>query len=65
MFATYFGDPTLVNEQVDRYRAVRAEDVNVFIKSRLGPDNRASLLYIPRDGDAESADVANLAATGV
>jgi predicted Zn-dependent peptidase len=65
MFATYFGDPTLVNEQVDRYRGVQSQDVNAFIASRLGPDNRASLLYVPRDGEAQSADVANLAATGV
>lgn len=65
MFATYFGDPRLVNEQVDRYRGVRSQDVNAFIASRLGPDNRASLLYVPRDGEARSADVANLAATGV
>ena len=48
-FATYFGDPALVNEQVDRYRAVTADDVNRFARERLGPDNRAALLYVPRD----------------
>jgi predicted Zn-dependent peptidase len=64
LFATYFGDPTLLNEQVDRYRAVRADDVNAFISSRLGSNNRASLLYVPREGDAEPVDVADLATTG-
>jgi predicted Zn-dependent peptidase len=51
LFATYFGNPQLVNEQVDRYRAVTARDVNDFVHDRLGEDNRASLLYVPR-GDA-------------
>jgi zinc protease len=64
LFATYFGDPRLLNEQVDRYRSVTAQQVNTFARSRLGRDNRASLLYLPRDGDTEPADVANLAATG-
>ena len=48
MFATYFGRPEVVNEQVDRYRAVTARDVNDFVQARLGEDNRASLLYVPR-----------------
>jgi predicted Zn-dependent peptidase len=65
MFATYFGDPRLLNEQVERYRGVATADVNAFIRQRLGPDNRASLLYIPREEDAEATDVADLAATGV
>jgi predicted Zn-dependent peptidase len=64
LFATYFGDPRLLNEQVMRYRAVRAEDVNAFAQQRLGPDNRASLLYVPRADDSESVDTATLAATG-
>jgi zinc protease len=51
MFATYFGDPRHVNEQLTRYQAVTVEDVNAFIRARLGPDNRASLLYVPREAD--------------
>jgi zinc protease len=53
MFATYFGDPSLVNAQADRYRAVTAERVNALAKARFGRDNRASLLYVPRESDAE------------
>jgi predicted Zn-dependent peptidase len=65
MFATYFGDPGLLNEQIDRYRAVTRNDVNAFVQERLGQDNRASLLYVPRENDAETAEVADLAVTGV
>jgi zinc protease len=50
MFATYFGDPSLINEQVDRYRAVTAEQVTEFARQRMGEDNRASLLYVPAHG---------------
>jgi predicted Zn-dependent peptidase len=53
MFATYFGKPELINEEVDRYRAVTTDQVNAFIRERLGENNRASLLYVPR---GESAD---------
>ena len=49
LFATYFGDPSLVNDQVDRYNAVARERVQAFIAERLGEDNRASLVYVPRE----------------
>jgi predicted Zn-dependent peptidase len=49
LFATYFGDPSLVNVQATRHRAVTTEQVNAFARERLGPDNRASLLYVPRE----------------
>ena len=63
LFATYFGDPGLLNVQVDRYRDVTAERVNAFARARLGSDNRASLLYLPREGDADAEAMADLAAT--
>ncbi|HEX6052633.1 MAG TPA: pitrilysin family protein [Gemmatimonadaceae bacterium] len=62
MFATYFGNPGLVNEQVERYRSVQAADVTAFAREHLGPDNRVSLLYVPRDEDAEASTHADLAA---
>ena len=49
MFATYFGDPALVNVQAERYRAVTPERVNAFARARLTADNRASLAYVPRE----------------
>lgn len=48
-FTTYFGDPELVNGQVDRYRAVRTEDVSRLARERLGSDNRALLMYVPAE----------------
>jgi predicted Zn-dependent peptidase len=49
MFATYFGDAEVVNTQAERYRAVTAERVNAFVRERLSRDNRASLIYVPRE----------------
>jgi predicted Zn-dependent peptidase len=48
LFATYFGDPSLVNEQLDQYRQVTAADVTAFAQKYLARDNRASLVYVPR-----------------
>lgn len=56
-FATYFGDATLVNTQVARYRAVTTADVCALARERLGPDNRAILLYVPAEVPAEDASV--------
>jgi predicted Zn-dependent peptidase len=54
-FATLLGDPALVNEQLDRYRKVTAEEVSAFARDFLGEDNRASLVYVQRtaEGTAE------------
>jgi predicted Zn-dependent peptidase len=49
-FATYYGDPTLLNVQVARYHAVTDNRVRAMAADRLGPDNRASLVYVPRNG---------------
>lgn len=60
MFATLLGDPALINEQSARYDEVTAKRVNKFVRERLGPDNRAKLLYIPRiqsDVDSEEVEV--------
>ncbi len=47
-FATYFGDAMLVNAELERYRAVSVDDLMATARERLGPDNRASLLYVVR-----------------
>jgi hypothetical protein len=53
----------LINEQADRYRAVTAEQVNEIIAERFGENNRASLLYVPREG-VESERVLVASGTG-
>lgn len=50
MFATFFNDSGLINEQADRYRAVTTDMVNDFIIERCSDENRASLLYVPKEG---------------
>jgi predicted Zn-dependent peptidase len=59
-FATYFGDPGLINAQVPRYRAVTAAQVTAFAREWLGADNRASLVYVPRDASAGAQDASDL-----
>ncbi len=62
MFATYFEEPGLINDQIDRYRAVTAQKVNEIISSRFGENNRANLIYVPREG-VEADSVLAAAAT--
>jgi len=64
MFATYFAQPELINDQVDRYREVTAERVNDLISERFGQDNRASLLYVPREAVESENVLAAAASTG-
>lgn len=49
MFATYFGEPELVNEQAARYRAVSAEGVTAFARTFLVKERRSRLLYVPKE----------------
>lgn len=62
LFATYLGDPTKINDEVDRYRAVTARDVNRFIHQSMGEQNRASLVYVPRDAANEDLVASGAAA---
>ncbi len=50
MFATFFKDPRLINEQANRYAAVTLEQVNRIISERFGDNNRANLIYMPKEG---------------
>ena len=61
-FATYFDDPGLANEQVARYEAVTAADVTQLARERLGPDNRALLLYVPEPAAEAASGVASAGA---
>ena len=56
MFATYFRDPSLVNEQVNKYRAVTLSDVHTFVEDHLTRANRASLIYVPRETSDEGME---------
>src|SRR5690242_14979922 len=65
LFATYFKNPELVNEQVRQYESVTASDVNQFVHERLGEDNRASLLFVPRQEATEAPARSDEIAAGV
>lgn len=58
-FATYFGDASLANEQVARYQRVTTADVNALVRERLGPDNRALLIYVPAEESEPDVDAAD------
>jgi zinc protease len=64
MFSTYFGNPGLINEQVERYEAVTPDAVSAFARKYLGEDNRASLVFVPREGDEAAMEMAGTAAAG-
>jgi zinc protease len=63
LFATYFGDPALVNEQTERYQRVTAAQVNDLARDLLGEDNRASLVYVPAEPSADSSADAEVGET--
>ena len=54
-FATYFGEPSLANEQVERYQKTTAADVSSLARERLGPNNRAVLLFLPEENTPNDA----------
>jgi zinc protease len=64
MFATYFEEPELVNAQVDRYRAVSVDQVNAIVAARFGENNRANLIYVPREGVDSDSILAAAATAG-
>ncbi len=52
---TYFDDPGLINTELDRYRAVTADDVRRFAAEYLTDDNIVVLTYLPAEpGEAAS-----------
>jgi len=64
MFATYFKRPELINEQADRYGSVTTQRVNELIAERFGENNRASLLYVPKEEVESEGVLAAAAGTG-
>jgi len=55
MFATYFGDPSLVNDQPSRYASVSADKVNAFARKYLIGEKRSRLLYVPQESAVPEA----------
>ena len=55
MLTTHFDAPELISTELDRYRALTAEDVRRAIGEFLGADNRVVLTYLPGSDTAEAA----------
>ncbi|HET6680190.1 MAG TPA: pitrilysin family protein [Gemmatimonadaceae bacterium] len=56
MFATYFDEPRIVNEELAMFHRVTLADVNAFASRFLGRNNRVSLLYIPKPAPPAATD---------
>lgn len=49
LFTTYFDDPHLAGETIDRYQRLEAEDLTSFAGEFLRPDRRAVVTVVPRE----------------
>ncbi len=54
MYATLFDDPGRINEQLGRYLAVEAPDVQAASARVFRPDNRAYILYEPKTDEPKT-----------
>jgi zinc protease len=52
MYAALFDEPNLINEQLRRYLAVSAEDIQKVAREVFRADNRVVLTYVPRVQEA-------------
>lgn len=53
-YATYFDRPELVNEQLTRYLAVEAADIQAAAAAVFRAENRAVITYVPATGQESS-----------
>jgi predicted Zn-dependent peptidase len=50
MCELYFSDPERLNREIDRLRQVTPDQIRAFAEERLGPNNRAVVVYEPEAG---------------
>ena len=55
MYATYFGRPELINEQLERYLDVDAEAIRDVCADVFDTDTRAVITYVPRQAEEAAA----------
>jgi predicted Zn-dependent peptidase len=54
-FATYFDRPELINEQLSRYLAIDAAQIQAVARQVFRPDNLAVITYVPAEPAEEAA----------
>ncbi len=52
-YHVYYGDANLINNEVERYMSVTAEDIQRVAKKYLVPENRVVLIYLPKDQEPQ------------
>ena len=62
-YHVYFGDASLINTEIERYRKVTREDVMAVAKKYLVPENKVELTYRPK-AEQEKPDEAPLKKEG-
>ncbi|MEJ2503817.1 MAG: pitrilysin family protein, partial [Gemmatimonadota bacterium] len=53
MFTCLFDDPGRINTELDRIRAVTADDVRALAARHLTPERSATIVYVPQNGGAQ------------
>lgn len=48
-YHTYFGDANLINNEIERYKAVTREDIKRVANTYLKDENRVVLYYLPKE----------------
>jgi len=56
MWAALFGQPGLINDQLRRYLAVTAADIQAVARAVFRDDNRVVLTYVPRSSMGNGTD---------
>ena len=52
-YHTFYGDAALINEILEKYRAVTREDIRRVAKEYLNQDQRVVLYYLPKQNEAQ------------
>jgi zinc protease len=55
MYAALFDRPELINEQLPRYLAISADQIQAAARDVFRPDNRVVLTYVPREPEEAAA----------
>jgi zinc protease len=55
-YYTFYGDANLINTEIEKYLAVRPDQIVNVAKKYLVPENRVVLYYLPKDQEPKSID---------